>query len=142
MINPSKRIRMEDFARFFQFAANEDDSDHEEPDDDNDVVIIPGVEQAKTKDKEERKAEAVEKPMEDRDLIPFYNRYILLMKDYKQQKKSCTDEQLHEYLTDLFNSLQYKNDESDGNNQHSFEFFFEIFSSRSINLSQLSNLFS
>lgn len=115
MINPSKRFRVEDFARLFQFGADENDSDHEEQDDDDDVVIIPGVEQTKSKDKEERKAEAVEKPMEDRDLVPFYNRYILLMKDCKQQKRSCTDEQLHEYLTDLFNTLQYKNNESDGN---------------------------
>lgn len=118
-MNPFKRFRVEDFARFFQVQAGENDSDHEEHDDDSDVVIIPNVEQPKVKDKEERKADAVEKPMEDRDLVPFYNRYILLMKDCKQQKKSCTEEELHEYLTDLFNTLQYKNDQSDGNdNQH------------------------
>lgn len=79
------------------------------------MVIIPDAEQPETKSKDEKKAEAVEKPMEEKDLTPYYNRYILLMNDQRQRKESCSKEQLHDYLTDLFHALQYKNDESNGN---------------------------
>lgn len=112
-------ILFEDLYRYIQArgGVNDSDDDENENDDDNDVVIIPDAEQPETKTKEEKKAEAVEKPMEEKDLTPYYNRYILLMIDQRQHKESCSKEQLNEYLTDLFHSLQYKNDESNGNIQ-------------------------
>ena len=93
---------------------DEDDRDGDKKDDDDDVMIIPDAEQPQIKDKEGKKAEAVEKAMADHELVPYHNRFILLMKDQTQHKQSCSVEQLNEYFADLFYSLQYKNDQSSG----------------------------
>jgi hypothetical protein len=66
------------------------------------------------KETQQKAAAAVEKGMGDDQLVPYYNQYILLMRDQEQQKQSFSVEQLQEFIMELFNSLQYKNDQSDG----------------------------
>jgi hypothetical protein len=111
-----------------------DDDDKPEHDDDDDVVLIENAEQTTVKDKkEEKKAEAVEKPMENHELIPYFNQYILLMRDQRLQKKTFTEEQLNGFIVDLFQTLQYKTDQSDGKTLEESNFSFPIISLRSIN---------
>jgi hypothetical protein len=62
--------------------------------------------------------------MEDVKLEPYYNQYILLMRDQKQLKQSFSVEQLQEFIMELFNSLQYKNDQSDGKIRKKFSLGF------------------
>jgi hypothetical protein len=103
------------FKRFRPDFLNQDfDDNKSEHDDDDDVILVEDAEQPKVKDKEEKKAEAVEKGMEDHELVPYYNRYIILIRDQRQQKRTFTEEQLHEFIIELFHSLQYKNNQSDG----------------------------
>jgi hypothetical protein len=52
--------------------------------------------------------------MDDRQLVPYFNQYILLMREQRQQKQESTVEQLYDLINDLFHSLEYKNDQSDG----------------------------
>lgn len=96
--------------RFLQELSDNDD------DDDDDVVVPDNKEQTQTKTdvKESKKADAVEKPMDEKQLNQFYNEYILLMKDQKQEKHAFTREKLCDILHELFNSLQYQPDQSDG----------------------------
>jgi hypothetical protein len=120
--NPLKRLRTNNFASLFDIEQDDDDDDDKPDvhDDDDDVIIVENAEQPKIKDKEEKKAEAVEKGMENHELIPYFNQYILLMREQRQKKKTFTEEQLHDYITDLFTSLQYKNDHSDGKIKRKF----------------------
>jgi len=98
----------------YDYPSSGNDDDDDDDDDKKDVILMEGAEQPQTKTTQEKTAAAVEKGMEDKQLVPYFNRYILLMRDEKQQKKSFSEEQLHEYITELFNSLQYKNDQSEG----------------------------
>ena len=112
---------------------DDNDDDMHEHDDDNDVILVENAEQPKVKDKEEKKAEAVEKPMENHELTPYYNRFILLMRDQRLQKKTFSEEQLHEFIIELFQSLQYKNNQSDGKILEESNISLSIISLRSIN---------
>jgi hypothetical protein len=116
-----KRLRTDYSNQYDDSEKDDDKSDH---DDDDDVVLIQDAEQPKLKDKEEKKAEAVEKAMETSELKPYYNRYILLMRDQRLQKKTFTEEQLHQFIIELFHSLQYKNDQSDGKISRRIRTFF------------------
>lgn len=107
--------RAELLKRFLQ-ELNVDDESSGSDNDDDDVVITDTKEETQTKTdvKESKKADAVEKPMDEMQLNRFYNEYILLMKDQKQEKHAFTQEKLGDILHDLFNSLQYQPDQSDG----------------------------
>jgi len=97
--------------------SNNDDNDH---DDDNDVIIVENVDQSQIQGTSQKTATAVEKGMDDKQLVPYFNRYILLIREQQQQKQSSSEEQLHDLITDLFHSLEYKNDESDGKIKDNF----------------------
>ena len=52
--------------------------------------------------------------MTESELISYYNQYMLVLKEQRQQIKPSTDKHLHEILSQLFHSLQYKNEEPEG----------------------------
>ncbi|CAF1325124.1 unnamed protein product, partial [Adineta ricciae] len=56
----------------------------------------------------------VEKGINDDELQPYFNRYILLMKDQQKKQQTLKVENLHQYIIELFNSLEYKNNQSKG----------------------------
>jgi hypothetical protein len=66
------------------------------------------------KDKKRKPIEAIEKPMTDNEVKSYYNQYISVLKDQRQQTKNISDKQLNEIISQLFNSLQYKNEQSEG----------------------------
>jgi hypothetical protein len=66
------------------------------------------------KDKKRKPIEAVEKAMTDSEIQTYYNQYITVLKDQRQQTKKLSDKQLYEIIAQLFNSLQYKNDQPEG----------------------------
>jgi hypothetical protein len=67
-----------------------------------------------SKDKQPKTIEAVEKAMDDNELQSYYNQYISILKEQRQQTKTFTDVQLREIILQLFHSLQYKNEKPDG----------------------------
>jgi hypothetical protein len=76
--------------------------------DDDDVKVIEDTKNS------QKKAAAVEKGMDNNQLVPYFNRYVLLMRYQRQGKKAFGEEQLHDFIAELFHSLEYKNDQSDG----------------------------
>ena len=52
----------------------------------------------------------------DSDLLQVnrFDEYINILNEQRQQKKLSSDKQLHEIISKLFHSLQYKNDQSEG----------------------------
>ena len=118
-------------------------SDFDDDDDDDDVIMVENAEQSQTKTTEKKAAAAVEKGMDNSQLTPYYNRYILLLRQQQQSKQTFMEDQLHEFLTELFYSLEYKNDQSDGKQKEYFinlYYYRQIISLRSINFFCLSNL--
>jgi hypothetical protein len=87
---------------------------HDDDDDDDDVIMGDDNNESQTTHKQGRQVQAVEKGLNDEQLIPYFNRYILILQDEKQQTKRFTNEQLHDYLTSLFQSLEYSNEQPDG----------------------------
>ncbi|CAF2672897.1 unnamed protein product [Rotaria sp. Silwood2] len=105
--NPSKKPRVD---------KSEDEEEEEEDDDDiygsDNEFYEPSMPQSK--DKKRKSIEAVEKPMNDNELKSYYNQYISVLKEQRQQTKKISDKQLHEIILQLFHSLQYKNEQSEG----------------------------
>jgi hypothetical protein len=92
-----------------------DDDDHDDDDEDYyDDADAYEISMPQNKDKKRKPIEAVEKAMTDKELKSYYNQYILILKEQRQQTKSLSDKQLHEILAQIFHSLQYKNDQSEG----------------------------
>lgn len=111
---------------------------------DEDVFVTEYTKKSQSKDTQQKAAAAVEKGMDNIELVPYFNRYILLMRDQRQQKQTFREEQLHDFIMDLFQSLEYKNDESNGKQKQYFGdlyYYFGIIYLRSINFLYLSNLF-
>lgn len=89
----------------------DDDEDDYTNFDDDDMYEMP---MPQNKDKKRKAIEAVEKAMTDDELRSYYNEYISVLKDQRQQTRNFTDKQLHEIILQLFHSLQYKNEQSEG----------------------------
>ncbi len=103
-----------------EYDDSENDDNKSNDDDNDDVIIIDDAERAQSKSTQQKTATAVEKGMTDNELIPYFNRYIRLMREQRQEKATFSEEQLHDFLTDVFNSLEYKNDESNGKIKEKF----------------------
>jgi hypothetical protein len=100
---------------------NDDDGDEDEDEEDdgdnyrdafeydNEEIRMP-----QSKQTERKPVEAVEKPMSDDQLISYFNRYILILQQQRQQISTLSDKQLHEVILELFNTMEYKNDTPDG----------------------------
>ena len=82
--------------------------------DDDDYFDLPRMSMPQNKDKKRKPIEAVEKAMTDSELKSYYKQYISILKEQRQQTKPSTDKHLHEIITQLFNSLQYKNEQPEG----------------------------
>jgi hypothetical protein len=95
--------------------SDEDENEEDDYDDYNDVndesFEMP---MSQNKDKKRKPIEAVEKGMTDNELKSYYNQYISILKEQQQQTKNFTQKQLHEIISQLFHSLQYKNEQSEG----------------------------
>lgn len=91
--------------------ADDDDDDDEYFDDNDDdyQTFLP-----QTKDKKRKPIEAVEKPMSDEEVKLYLDKYLAVLKDQYQQTKNVPEPQLHELITELFQTLQYKNDQPEG----------------------------
>jgi len=123
-----------------EYASSEHDDNS---DDDDDVIVVDDTPKLLTKDTQRKVAAAVEKGMDNNQLVPYFNRYILLMRDQQQRKQTFSEEQLHNFIADNFHSLEYKNDQSDGKQKEYFVdlyYSFGIIYLRSINFFYLSNL--
>ncbi|CAF1122334.1 unnamed protein product [Rotaria sordida] len=109
--NPSKKFRVD---------TNEDEEEEEEEEDDDDDNFydlddeIYESSMPQNKDKKQKVIEAVEKPMNDNELKLYYNQYISVLKEQRQQTKKLSDKQLNEIILQLFHSLQYKNEQPEG----------------------------
>ncbi|CAF2695270.1 unnamed protein product [Rotaria sp. Silwood2] len=98
---------------------NRDDDDDD--DDDMDVAMVENTDESQKKGPSGKAAAAVEKGMDDNQLVPYFNRYLLLLRDQQQQQSQLlTLEYLNDCMTELFTTLEYKNDESDGNQNKDF----------------------
>jgi hypothetical protein len=121
---PFKKFRMDLASEYLNSNKDEEKSDPDDSDgDDKDVVLVEDADQPQTNGAQRKVAAAVEKGMDDNQLVPYFNRYLLLLREQKLQKKTYSEEQLHEYITELFHSLEYKNDESDGRLTYKFYLF-------------------
>jgi hypothetical protein len=99
-----------------KFRANEEE---EEDDDDQDYGNYDDDEVYETpmlqnKDQKRKVVEAVEKPMDDKELKSYFNQYISVLKEQRQQTKTFSDKQLHKIIVQLFQSLQYKSEKPEG----------------------------
>jgi hypothetical protein len=94
----------------------EEDDDEENYDDDAyfDIDETYEVSMPQNKDKKRKPTEAVEKAMTDNEVKSYYNQYISVLKDQRQQTKKFNDKQLHEIISQLFHSLQYKTEQPEG----------------------------
>lgn len=107
---------------------NDDYNDKKAHDDDDDVVIGDDAAQSKTTNNTQKKqAAAVEKGMDDRQLVPYFNKYILLMKEQRQGKQTSTEDQLHDLINDVFHALEYKCNDSEGKIQKKILFICIIY---------------
>jgi len=101
----------------FRASKDEDEEEEEEEeeeqedygDDDLYVLSMP-----QNKDKKQKTVQAVENPMDDNELESYYNRFMSVLKEQRQQTKTFSDTQLHEMISQLFHSLQYKNEQIEG----------------------------
>ncbi|CAF4205421.1 unnamed protein product [Rotaria sp. Silwood2] len=91
---------------------NRDDDDDD--DDDMDVAMVENTDESQKKGPSGKAAAAVEKGMDDNQLVPYFNRYLLILREQQQQSHLLTLEYLNDCMTELFTTLEYKNDESDG----------------------------
>ena len=118
---PFKKFRMD---LGFEYRNSDQDEEKSDPDnddeDDKDVILVEDADQPRTSGTQRKVAAAVEKGMNDNQLVPYFNRYLLLLREQNLQKKTYSEEQLHEYITELFDSLEYKNDESEGRLTYKF----------------------
>ena len=90
---------------------------------------------------EESPAEDEEEPdMSDDALTAYYNRYIALVQDQKQQTSIFTEGQLKEFITELFRSVEYEPGEPDGNRCFRSTSYFVSLSFRSTGVHFVSNL--
>ncbi|CAF3388288.1 unnamed protein product [Rotaria socialis] len=99
-----------------KFRTNKHDNDDDVKDSDDNHYDDKTYEtpMSQNKEKKQKSIEAVEKPMNDAELRSYYNEYINILKEQRQQKKLSSDKQLHEIILKLFHSLQYKNEQSEG----------------------------
>jgi hypothetical protein len=104
-----------------------------------DVVLDEDADTPQANGTQNKVAAAVEKGMDDDQLVPYFNRYILISREQRLQKKTFTEEQLHDFIAELFDTLEYKNDESEGK-LTSDSIHLKLFYLRSINFFGLSNL--
>lgn len=99
---------------------SDDDDDNNDNDDDiyndneDDYFDAPEMSMPQNKDKKRKPIEAVEKAMTDKELKTYYEQYISLLKEQRQQAKLSSEKQLHALLAQLFHSLQYKNEQPEG----------------------------
>lgn len=99
---------------------NEDEGEEDDDDDDGDDYGLFGDDDVyetpmpQNKDKKRKAIEAVEKSMTDEELTSYYNQYLSILKDQRQQTQNYNDKQLREIISQLFKSLQYKNETSEG----------------------------
>ncbi|CAF3439057.1 unnamed protein product [Rotaria sp. Silwood1] len=95
--------------------SDDNKSNDDDDDDDQDVIMVDNTEESQKKGPSGKAAAAVEKGMDDKQLVPYMNRYLLILREQQQQQsQSFTLDYLNECMTELFNTLEYKNDESDG----------------------------
>jgi hypothetical protein len=94
--------------------SHSDDDDDEYIDDDDDYYDSHETSMPQSKDKKRKPIEAVEKPMDDKELKTYYNQYMSILKEQRQQTKVSTDKQLHQILAQIFRSLQYKHEQPEG----------------------------
>ena len=104
-----------DLSKLFPMFNNENDQPMMDDDDD---VMVDNPEGSQEGDSSNTMPTIIEKDMDDERLQSYYNEYILLLKD-KQQKENGlhTKEHLYETMTELFNFLEYKYDQSNGKNR-------------------------
>jgi hypothetical protein len=89
-------------------------SDEDDDDGDEDYFDVHEMSMPKSKDNKRKPIEAVEKAMNDNELKSYYNQYMSILKEQRQQTKPSTDKHLHQILSQLFHSLQYKNEQPEG----------------------------
>ncbi|CAF1364450.1 unnamed protein product [Adineta steineri] len=90
---------------------DDEEEDEDEDEDDYDDFELP---MPQNKNKTQKIIEAVEIAMNEDELQSYYNQYISVLKEQRQQTKTFSDQQLHEIVTQLFNSLQYKHEQPEG----------------------------
>lgn len=69
---------------------------------------------SQNQEKKRKPIEAVEKAMTDKEVNTYYNQYLAILKEQRQQTKISSEKQLHSMLAELFHTLQYKNEQSEG----------------------------
>lgn len=67
-----------------------------------------------SKDTKQKPVAAVEKPMSDDELKTYFNEYISVAKEQRQQQIISSDAKLHEIIFKLYQSLQYKVEQPEG----------------------------
>ena len=101
-----------------RFRANEHEEEEEEEDDNNydnyDDDEMYETPMLKNKDQKRKSVEAVEKPMDEKELKVFFNEYLSVLKEQRQQTNTISDKQLHKIIVKLFQSLQYKSEKPEG----------------------------
>ena len=96
------------------FWPHEEEQNYDDYDDDM-FIKVPMMTH---KDNEPKVIEAVEKPMNDAELISYYKKYISVLKEQRQQKQLLTKTKLHEIILQLYRSLQYKHEQPEGTSLH------------------------
>jgi len=104
-----------------RFRATEDDAEEEEEEEeddyqdyddyDNEIYESPML---KTKDQKRKTVEAIEKPMNEKELKSYFDKYMSVLKEQRLQTKKFSDKDLHKIIFELFQSLQYKEEKPEG----------------------------
>ncbi|UJR20536.1 hypothetical protein I4U23_023663 [Adineta vaga] len=100
-----------------KFRADDDhdqDEDEDEEEDDNDDDDYYQIPMSQNTNEKRKPIEAVETAMTEGELRSYYQQYISILKQQRQQKQLFSDQQLREIICQLFHSLQYKHDEPEG----------------------------
>ena len=106
--SPNKKFKQDD---------EEEEEEAEDDDDDNDEeedYYFNSFSTLQNSNAKRKPIEAVEVAMNENELRSYYDQYIQVLKEQRQQTKVFSDEQLHGFIRQLYQSLQYKHDEPEG----------------------------
>lgn len=92
----------------------------------NEIIRGNNAEKSQENSTPEKQSFAAEKGLSDDQLVPYYNQYILILRDQQQKKQSFTNEYLNDCMQELFQSLDYKYDQPTGK-QYKYFLIYLIF---------------
>jgi hypothetical protein len=81
---------------------------------DDDHQLNKELFRAKSDREKAHTGQPIEVPMEQTEVKKYYDQYMFMLKAQKQSNPNVTEEELHQIVVQLFESLQYKSEKAAG----------------------------